>query len=130
MMAEVLRLDGLPSTKYRRICALVDGYESEDSDVSLLQNIDIPKTGIIHIPQHYSRLDIGREAGGHVGSTANQKGNQSPSSASQTLEPTQLSQSVLSVQQLQVIEANRMKSIEMRDAKRLEKEAGVKKKET
>ena len=130
MMEEVLRLDGLPSTKYRRICDLVDGYEWDDSDVNLLQKIDIPITGNIHVPPHASCVGIDKEAGGNVGSTANQKANKTHGSASQTSQPSQPTQSALSVQQLAVIEANRIKSIELRDAKRLEKEQRVKQKET
>ena len=130
MMEEVLRLDGLPSTKYRRICELVDGYEWDDSDVNLLQKVDIPITGNIHIPPLSSGVDSGTAAGTLVGSTANQNGQTTHGTASQKLEPSQPSKSVPSGEQLAVIEANRQKSIQLREAKRLEKEVGVNKDET
>ena len=130
MMEEVLNLDGLPSTKYRRICGLVDDYEWEDSDVNLLQKIDIPSTGNIRIPPQETGVDIGKDAGGFVASSANQPGQETRGSSSQISNPSQPSTSVLSDAQRAVIEANRLKSIQLRDSKRLEKELAEKKQET
>ena len=130
MMEEVLNLDGLPSTKYRRICELVDGYEWDDSDVNLLQKVDIPSTGNIRIPPQETGVDIGKDAGGLVASSAKQPGQETRGSSSQISNPSQPSTSVLSDAQRAVIEANRLKSIQLRDSKRLEKELAEKKNET
>ena len=131
MLEKALKSDGSVSFKYSRICALIDGYECEDSDINWLQRIDIPTTPHISAPSAETCMcKCCKNLRANVDGTANQETSQTLRSASQTAESSQTRESWdLVVKHVAVIESKRMKAIELRDAQRLDKEQGVKRKQ-